>query len=279
MDEFDLEATPLAADDARTAAESPPAGAGHARGADAAARRSAPRGRAWRALGTVAAVLLALALLWRVVPGAQSGIAGLLHVPAPTPALPIPPGGDVFYWEHAVPWGTLRVDGHAGPDLAIAPTVDRATGYLMPPFFRLPRGEHTLRYSAAQFPPLSCVVFVPDIERDSCREPVAIAGVSPPALVGPPARVLDLGASVDRLPPDALRALVAATQVAVETLDERATVAPGMAYLGADGRSVVAAQPLSASLDARVNVDPRYTQVGFNGPCVSFCDLVGLNTL
>lgn len=247
-------------------------------GASPLPQRLTRRNRIGRVAGTGAALLLALTLLFGAVPGARNGIGGLLQSITPSPTPPIPNGGDVFFWENTVPWGGLRVDGQPGPNLDVAPKQDLASRQLVPPSFRLPRGRHTLQYIANLFPTRTCVVYVPDIERDTCAEPIELSGAVPP-FVGPPARVLDLGDDVGALRPADLAALIAATEPVLEHLTAPATVAMGAAYLGASGRPLIASQPLTAGLSFTINRDPHSSEINFQDDCVSFCDVPAVNGL
>src|SRR5258708_10508440 len=162
--------------------------------------RPTARRRVLRALGIGATLVLVLALALPVLANASIDLRTLLHISTPTPTPKLSPTDTVFYWVDGVPWGELQVDGRPGPDVH-QPLGQTAEGLSVLPSFTLPRGRHTLRYVAAFFPPPTCTVHVPAAQTDTC--PLAREAVSPdPALAGHSGLVLDLQATVARLPPE-----------------------------------------------------------------------------
>jgi hypothetical protein len=139
-----------------------------------------------------------------------------------------------------------------------------------------------LRYVAELFPPLTCTVSVPAAPADTC--PLSRESVSPdPALLGRSGRVLDLQATVERLPAEQRTALEQTIQALLTASEASATVALGTRYLGVDGQVKVATQPLRARQQYTLNADPRYPQAGLYDPCITLCllppiDLLGPDT-
>ncbi|HEX8034152.1 MAG TPA: hypothetical protein VF510_09905, partial [Ktedonobacterales bacterium] len=126
MDEFELEVTPLGessspGDDPQDAASVPASDTDRASTsiASRSVRGVAPqqRGRVLRASAVTAVVLLALAVLLLAPSATRAGVLQLLAVPTATPTEVLVPGGDLFLWEHTVPWGSLLIDGRQGPDV------------------------------------------------------------------------------------------------------------------------------------------------------------------
>jgi hypothetical protein len=179
------------------------------------------------AAGTsVAALVLALAALFgSSAGGAPSVLQGFFATPTPT--APLAPGDDHVVVENLVPWGVLRLDGRqidmasSGFGSGFDPSQPG------PPYLVLPRGTHTLDYTAAPFPAFRCVVSVPPAPKDTCH------GNGSVGFNDVTYRPIDLGARPSRLPPDQLAALKAAVQAAL--VFPAAEVAPGDHYARANG--------------------------------------------
>src|SRR5262249_14729697 len=147
-------------------------------------------------------------------PTARTALVGVLHPPTPTPTPRLSPGDTYFLWKDSVPWGTLLVDGHPGPDVRTSGVRFDTTGEPIndPPYsFTLPRGRHTLEYRAAPFPTLRCVLSVPAARSDTCPldHNVPLLKRDETDLH---TRYVDLQATPDRLPTEQWVALTAATQ-------------------------------------------------------------------
>jgi hypothetical protein len=286
MDEFELEVADLRP--GGHSREGSPVEAGGATeagvGVPVAARRSPCAGaasrltpalqlRRWRRwVGGVVAtgtLLLALAVIFGSMVDPGAAISALLRSPTPAPTATLPLGDDLFVVENAVPWGVLLADRRPvrTEDTNFQPPSQIA---LPVPVFGLSRGRHTIEYRAAPFPTLRCQVSVPAARDDSC--PLFDPGpVSPlPGLVG--ARLLDLGARLERLPPDQLVTLIQVANAVLNSPPPSTAVLPGERYLAADGSAAVAGGPLEATLVVAVNQDPqRFAAAGAGGSCVSLC--------
>lgn len=261
MDEFELEVTPLGessppVDDPQDAASMPASDTN--RTSTTIASRSVSgvspqlRNRVLRVSAVTAAILLTLVALLLVPSGPRSGVLQLLAVPTATPTGVLLPDGDLFIWEHTVPWGTLLIDGRQGPDIR-GPSVSfdqQGSQGLQVAGFHLPHGRHTLDYRAALFPALHCTVSVPRSTTDTCPLDLQNAGFF--ILERPGIRVLDLQATVDRLPADQARTLATVTQSALDAAASAAgqgIIVQGDHILAADGHStLVADAPLSAQV-------------------------------
>ncbi len=113
------------------------------------------------------------------------------------------------------------IDGKAGPDVRgwalHAAVLHEPQGAA----FHLTPGRHTLEYRAAPFPTLKCIVSVPASSADTC--PLDQADSLPPMSdwsIKPKTRLLDLQATIDRLPATQAQALVAATQAQLASLND-----------------------------------------------------------
>jgi hypothetical protein len=173
-------------------------------------------------------------------------------------------------WEHAVPWGQLFVDGQPGPDVRGSAIQGDAQGIPQGAVFHLARGRHFLEYRAYPFPPLACRLSVPAARDDTC--PVAHA-VDFSFLVpdAPATRLLDLQATIDRLPTAYLDALLATTQTYLTSLSSalpQGTLAVGDHYLDRAGQITQARSALR--IQAQFRLDTSGVQYdGVN--CVTLC--------
>lgn len=260
MDELDIEVTPIgAAASGETAhADGTPA-LRHERvptvpAAPSASRHSRPPRRLLRTLAVTLVIVVALvAILW-VPAGTRAVFTQLAARPTSSPTSSPPVGSDRFLWEHTVPWGTLFIDGHPGPDVRAAVVSYDASGMLQARDFRLPRGKHTLEYRAAQFPTLRCVVSVPRAATDSC--PLDFQNTDMFVMDAPGIRVLDLRATVDRLSADQAQTVATLAQAALDAAalaNGQDAVAPGDHLLGADGQPQVATT--AWRVEARFTID------------------------
>jgi hypothetical protein len=227
-----------------------------------ARRRIARRFTARRVRGYAVAslVLLGCAGLLLSLPGTQQALRQVLAGLRPTPTLPLASGENLVYFGQTAPWGRLTLDGTP----------------LEPQFFHsssLARGRHTLTYQAAPWPVLRCQLSVPAQQGDSCPVDASFHFDEPLA------RMIDLGATPERLPDAQRKALLSAVAGALQAHVETTAVPPGDHYRGADGRSAVATLPLQASLTLTLNTDAARAASNSvapgPGPCVSLCGQLG----
>lgn len=263
MDEFDIDVVPLKHDvsDARESTASPTPVR------SPLATRLGPRERLLRSSGLLGVLLLAVALLVAVTPGARSAVVGAVLGPTPTATTALLDGNDRFAVEDQVPWGTLLIDGRPGPKV----TPGQPATQTSPPqliTFGLPRGRHQLEYRADPFPVLRCTLSVPAASRDTC--PIDPQVIDFLVSDGPFTRLLDLRDTVDRLPAAQANALADATQRVLDAVaaDGQGVLAPGDHYLGADAQVTVAGERLTA--------EPTYTlardlQPTPDGHCAILC--------
>jgi hypothetical protein len=215
-----------------------------------------------RAYAAVALLLLVgAAMLWSV-PATRQRFGLAVQGSTPTATAQFPVNAGAFYIVRGVPWGTLTVDGRPlDPPSNGTPTT-------------LPKGRHTLEYRAAPFPPVRCRVTVPSAGDDTCPE------MSPRTGFGQDmgaARMIDLGLTPARLPPDQYARLVQAVAGSLQGATQPTVVAPGDHYLGPQGTAAIASQHLQATLTFTLNTDPtRWFPSDDSGrPCVSLCDNLG----
>src|SRR5215470_3913817 len=211
------------------------------------AARADPRPRA----AAVGALLLVVACaLLLSIPNAPATLGALLRIPTPMPTATLAIGADTLILEHDVPWGLLTIDGHTTVrGSATQPSMPQGRFF---PTIQLARGRHTLHYAAPPFPPLSCTISVPAMSTDTC--PLTGTHARDPVHAFAAARVIDLGATVQRLPADQLAALTRVTGQLLRASSAATApttgggVLPGESYLRADGTRAVARVPLTATL-------------------------------
>ncbi|HEY7092122.1 MAG TPA: hypothetical protein VH393_03025 [Ktedonobacterales bacterium] len=281
MDDFDVEVSPLAATSATSDAESQeedvlvaPDGdspdAPPIRRISLAARRTRMQRllRAGAAI-TLLAVLVAAILL--LPTGNRDAFLGLVTPPTPFPTETPQPGNDGFLWEHTVPWGQLFIDGKPGPDVS-GSAVRQSAGLPEGAVFHLARGHHTIEYRAAPFPTLKCVLTVPVARGDTCPlERTGDYSFLTPTM--PATRLLDLQATVDRLPKTQADALVAAAQAELTSLAASlptGALTPGDHYLNGAGQLAQATTTLR--IEPQFHLDSSVRE--FNGlPCAPLCSV------
>src|SRR5258707_2735144 len=263
MDEFDIDVVPLKheAPGERGSISSP------TQLRSPLATRLGPRERLLRASGLLGVLLLALALLVAVTPGARSAVVGAVLGPTPTATTVLVDGRDRFAVEDQVPWGTLLIDGHPGPTL-IPGLQTSNTGLPQVMTFGLARGRHQLEYRADPFPMLRCTLSVPAAPRDTC--PIDPQVIDYLVSDGPSPRLLDLRGTVAPLPAAPANALAEATQ---RTLDAAAAagqgvLAPGDHDLGVDAQVTVAGERLTAEPTYTLSRDLQPTP---DGHCAILC--------
>jgi hypothetical protein len=228
MDDFDLEVSSLAPSPAATdagdedatstpeTARVPTISLQATRHVSLTARRT----QTWqfiRAGGVAAFLTLLISAVLLASSGNRDAVLRLLTPPTPFPTATPLAGSDAFLWQHSVSWGRLLVDGKPGPDVRGSAIQRGADGFPMGAMFHLARGRHTIEYRAAPFPTLNCTVSVPFSRNDTC--PLAsYSDFSFLAPNAPAARLLDLQASIDRLPRADVAALVVAAQAQLTLL-------------------------------------------------------------
>jgi hypothetical protein len=192
---------------------------------------------------TTAGVLLAvLVVLLTSQSGLRDSLGALVHPPTPTFA-PLAFGANFFFIEHEAPWGVLRVDGKQQDVLDVSQYGSNADGVTS---FALDRGRHSVEYTAAPFAILRCTVSVPADRTDTC--PIAPPDQQNAHITGlGAARVLDLRATVDRLPADQLAALSGAVAKLITIKTAPVPVPAGEQYLTTNS-VVTATQTLQATL-------------------------------
>ena len=205
-----------------------------------------PRRRLIVTLGCALALILATSgLLISTQSDPHAALARLLGIPSPTPTATLALGGAVFLVEHRVPWGVLTIDGKKNDVLDIAQAADSDL-LDSPVSFLLNRGRHQVVYIAPPFAPLRCVVSVPAAIRDTC--PLVVPDAQLQRLVIGAARILDLRATVDRLPAQPLADLTAAAAAAVGVSTPTVGAAPGDHYLGTDTQTHTFTQDMRVRL-------------------------------
>jgi len=231
--------------------------------------------RLQRAGSLIAIVAVLVTALLLVPAGTRASILKALIPPSPAPTATPQAGDDTFLWEHSVPWGRLLIDGQPGPDVRGSAMYKNTQGFPLGAAFHLSRGHHTLEYRAAPFPTLRCVISVPPARADTCPLDLK-SDITYFLLSAPQTRVLDLQATVDRLPAAHAQALIAATQAALTALASarpQGTIALGDHYLDGAGHLNQAITPLSLQPTFQVASSlEEYEGVA----CVTLCTRTGI---
>ncbi len=204
--------------------------------------RLTPRGKLTRAgLAVIAVVFACVFLITTSAPVRTE----LNSVVAGSPlARHATAGAETIYFEHGVPWGSLLLDGHP---------VHQSNSQLFGSL-QVGKGHHSLTYSDPPFLTLHCHFDVPLANTDTC--PLEMAPPSTSASSSIFVRIVNLGATPDRLPPGSFNQLVNATDGALRAMSSSTLVLPGSSYLDALGKAQVATQPMMATLRFRINTDP-----------------------
>jgi hypothetical protein len=230
-----------------------------------------PRTQRLARAGSAIALLTALIAAVLFLPtGNREALLHALSLPTASPTPTPRPGDDAFLWEHSVPWGQLLIDGKPGPDVSDSATRRSAEGGYVGAAFHLARGRHTLEYRASLFPPLTCTLTIPAARSDTC--PLDTAEGSAYLTPGAPAtRILDLQATVDRLPKAQARALAMAVQAALAEVAaslSTGSLAMGDHYVNSAGQVTQALTPLR--IEPQLQLDASVT-VSNGAPCATIC--------
>lgn len=230
------------------------------------------RRRQFGAIVTALVLVCALILAFVRVPGFGASVRQGLHVQPTAPSSIDGIGGDIVYFEHGLPWGSLLMDGKPVTNVE---TEQPYTGFeQLFTSLHIPHGRHMLIYTAAPFPTLRCWISFPAAHSDTCPliRDRSVQDVTPPF---PAERVLDLSGDPARLSPALLAMLQAATERTIATLSNSTTINAGDTFAGADGLSQVASARMTATLDYAVVTDPAsaYTVPGSARSCAILCDI------
>src|SRR5260221_14188735 len=163
-----------------------------------------PRARLRRLTIGVAAVLLALLVVFAGLPTLGQDALALLSAPTPTPTLRSLPGADTFYFLATPPWVSVLVDGHPLDQVPVA------NESLTP--VHLARGVHTFEWRGTPFLTQRCTLPVPVPFLFMPRGSQACQLL--PYLGAPPGYVVQQRESLATLPPgqeSALWVAIAAT--------------------------------------------------------------------
>jgi hypothetical protein len=219
---------------------------------------------------SVAGLLSLLIAVGLFVPnGNREVLVRFLTRPTPSPTRAPLPGDDAFLWEHFVPWGSLLVDGNPGPDVRSSALRQNTQGSWEGAAFHLPRGRHTLEYRAAPFPTVTCALSVPASPSDTCPlDRFLDSSLAPGA---PATRVLDLQATLDRLPQAQADALVAVAQAQLNALAQRlggGTLSAGDHFLDFTGEVLQVTTTVQLAPQFGLDTSIR-AYAGL--PCVTLC--------
>ena len=221
----------------------------------------------------IALVLVcALLLAFVSVPGFGATLHQALHLPSPAPSPTLPLGGDIVYFEHGLPWGSLLMDGKSVTNVD---TEQPYTGFeQLYTSLHIPPGRHALTYAATPFPTLRCWISTPASPSDTCplirdRGP---QDVSPPF---PAERLLDLGGEPESLSPELQASLQDEATHIIATLTNSASIPAGDTFASASGLPEVASGRMTATLTYSIATDPAstYTVPGGLHRCAILCDI------
>ncbi len=217
---------------------------------------------------SVLAVALIVVFAWREASGASSSILNTNTTLAPN--------AGTVYLEYGAPWGRAWLNGES---LNAWQTESNWQA------LQLRVGLNHFVYVAPPFPPLRCTISAPASPNDTCP---LITHFSAGDVIEDPSlgRILNLHATLNRLSPAQLHALIKTTDDALSTLQPPSevfslapiTLEPGDHYLDASNHIQVASHILYAALTLQVNTNPGraipeplpYTPSA-TIPCVSFC--------
>src|SRR5260221_3361631 len=166
-----------------------------------------PRARLRRLIISVAAVLLALLVVFAGFPMLRQDALALFSAPTPTPPPRSLPGADTFYFLATPPWVSVLVDGHPLDQVPVADVADESLTPL-----HLPRGIHTFECRGTPFLTQRCTLPVPLPFLYEPRGSQACQLL--PYLGNPPGYVVQQRESLATLPPrqeSALWVAIAAT--------------------------------------------------------------------
>ena len=235
-----------------------------------AARPHARRRRALAGASVALAITLTLAsLIVMSAPNPGAALGTLLRLPTPTATPVLQLGDDQVVVARGVYWGRLTIDGRVV-----------ATSALSTQPLQLARGAHTIGYQAQFFPTLRCRLSVPAARDDTCPL-LAQSAIDTPSSTFGQTRILDLQATVNRLPAAQSQRLLAAFAVALAGLTRTGAIAQGEQYVTASGQVATATAPLTATLIPSVAASrhlyhagqPNATQV--EDACDPLCDFQG----
>jgi hypothetical protein len=217
---------------------------------------------------TLLAVLFTTILLIPTVN--RDAFLRLVTPPTPLPTATPQAGDDAFLWEHSVPWGQLFIVGKPGPDVSGSAVRQSTEGFWDGAVFHLPRGRHTLEYRATPFPTLICVLSIPASRSDTCPLDRFI-DYSFLAPSGAATRLLDLQATVDRLPKAQADALVTAAQTEMTLL--AASLPAGSLMVGdhyLDSAGLLAQATTTLRIEPQFRLEASIREDG-GLPCAGLC--------
>jgi hypothetical protein len=225
----------------------------------------------------MALALCALSMLVLIALDTRASVSGFFMPPIPLSTMPPSGGIDNFVWEHTAPWGHLLIDGQAGPDVGGSALSTGFAGLPQIKGFRLSHGLHTIEYRTELFPTLRCTLSVPAASTDTC--PLDHADISFFVQSAPLTRILDLQATIDRIPPAQAQALTDATQAqfaAAAAALPTGRLEVGDHYLDVAGHVVQATTPLSVAPRFSLAPDASDLQPDATTPCVRLCSTNGV---
>ncbi len=180
---------------------------------------------------------------------------------ARTSSTPIPSGDNLFYIQ-AIPKGSIFIDER---QITHLPVIGKDHPLQLSP------GKHQIRWEAAPFKPLSCIVSVPSsLANDQCPYE-SVTPLTPAENV----RLVTFDPSIANLPTAQRTALVHQIQLALNTLQSTTIVQPGESYLSTSPSGlpsmVTATQQLQAALSFHLDTDPTTNRSceEYNETCTS----------
>jgi hypothetical protein len=228
------------------------------------------RRRQMGAVVTSLVLVFALVIAFMAVPGFGASVRQALHLATPSPAPAFALGGDIVYFEHGLPWGTLLLDGKVVTNVD---TEQPYTGFeQLYTSLHIPRGRHLLEYRASPFPALRCWISTPQVRTDTC--PLVLGrgneDVTPPFGAE---RVLNLHGDPAHLSLALQSSLEATAAATIGQLAAATTLVPGDSYADANGAPQVATAQMSARLNYHLATDPgnEYHIPGSSYTCAILC--------
>ncbi|HKV84343.1 MAG TPA: hypothetical protein VJN88_07290 [Ktedonobacterales bacterium] len=177
-----------------------------------------------------------------------------------TPTVTIGPRDRTFYMVHAVPWGTLTIDGK------VTAAIQNGSDYSS---VTLPAGTHTFVYNAAPFPVVRCQITIPNNGNNTC--PLDHNAYDAPNASIPSTQLMDLRATIANLSLGELSALTTKIESSLGTLGGRTQLRAGDHYADATGNTRLAAGSMQAIVSYNLSTN---TQPGQG--CAAICDSYGM---
>ncbi len=219
-----------------------------------------PRRKAGLLFNIGIAMLLVIVIVVALSP-VRDAILNHFIGPTPTPTALITLGDNLFYIQ-AIPKGSIFIDER---QIMHLPVIGKDHPLQLSP------GKHQIRWEAAPFKPLSCIVSVPSSPTNDQCPYESVTPLTPAENV----RLVTFDPSIANLPTTQRATLVHQIQLALNMLQSTTIVQPGEAYLSTSSAGlpvmVTTTQQLKATLSFHLDTDPAANRSceEYNETCTS----------